>query len=208
MLVNVGDVVHRKDLYPRFNPDPIAVQKYAEDLSVLPPIEINQNNELIDGRHRCLAHIKNKVDEIEAIVIKTDSDAHLLELAIEKNSIHGIQLTQEEKKDNARKIYNATPSKERDEKKKHLSKILSVSERTVRGWLSRIDKDETEKRNKKIFELWMQCYTQQEIAERVGCHKDTVSEICRKMATLPESDKLSRRLRSGFCVKEQLVRLF
>jgi transcriptional regulator with XRE-family HTH domain len=35
----------------------------------------------------------------------------------------------------------------------------------------------------------MACYTQEEIAEVVGCHKDTVSEICRKMAELPKSGK-------------------
>ena len=35
----------------------------------------------------------------------------------------------------------------------------------------------------------IQSHTQEEIAETVGVHKDTVSEICRKMADLPESDK-------------------
>ena len=29
----------------------------------------------------------------------------------------------------------------------------------------------------------------EEIAEVCGCHKDTVSEVCRKMADLPKSDK-------------------
>jgi hypothetical protein len=32
-----------------FETSAVTVQKYAEDLSVLPPIEVNQHNELIGG---------------------------------------------------------------------------------------------------------------------------------------------------------------
>jgi hypothetical protein len=67
--------------------------------------------------------------------------------------------------------------------------VLSVSERTIREWLSRIDKDAKEARDRKIFELWLACWTQEEIAESVGVHKDTADEICRKLANLPKSDK-------------------
>lgn len=52
----VSDITFREDLYPRIETSAITVQKYAEDLDVLPPIEINQNNELIDGWHRWTAH--------------------------------------------------------------------------------------------------------------------------------------------------------
>lgn len=48
----VDAVVFRSDWYPRIETSAVTVQKYAEDLSVLPPIEVNQNNELIDGWHR------------------------------------------------------------------------------------------------------------------------------------------------------------
>jgi len=48
--VAVASVVYREDLYPRIQTSATAVQKYAEDLDVLPPIEVNQRNELIDGR--------------------------------------------------------------------------------------------------------------------------------------------------------------
>ena len=33
------------------------------------------------------------------------------------------------------------------------------------------------------------CHTQQEIAEAVEVHKNTVSEVCRNLADLPKSDK-------------------
>jgi len=34
--ISVSDVVFREDLYPRIERDPRLVQKYAEDLDVLP----------------------------------------------------------------------------------------------------------------------------------------------------------------------------
>ena len=77
----------------------------------------------------------------------------------------------------ARKIYNGTPEKERAAKKQELAKILSVSDRLVRSWLSRIDKDTKAKRNKRIFAAWMACYTQEEIAEKEGFERTTVTKI-------------------------------
>lgn len=171
----VADVVFREDLYPRIETHPVTVQKYAEDLDVLPPIEVNQHKELIDGWHRWTAHKKKEAETIPFIVTETKSDNHLLELAIERNAKHGLQLSREDKRDMARKIYGVTPEKERDEKKKHLAKILSVSDRTIRDWLSRIDKDSKEARNRRIFELWLAGWTQQEIADEVGMKRETLA---------------------------------
>ena len=67
MLIKVIDVVFREDLYPRIETSVSTVQKYAEDLSVLPAIKVNQHNELIDGWHRWTAHKKAKSEEIEVM---------------------------------------------------------------------------------------------------------------------------------------------
>lgn len=182
-------VVFREDLYPRIKHDPITVQKYAEDLDVLPPIEVNQRNELIDGWHRWTAHRKEEAEKIKATVTETASDAQLLELAIERNAAHGLQLSQDDKRDMVRRIYHQTAEREREVKKAQLAKLLSVSERTVRGWLSRIDKDAKEARDRRIFDLWLACHTQEEIAERENLTKSAVSEICSEMADLPKMDK-------------------
>jgi len=187
--IPVGDVTFREDLYPRIKKDPTTVQKYAEDLDVLPPIEVNQDKIIIDGWNRWTAHKKMEAETIAVTVTETESDAHLLELAIERNAAHGLQLSQEDKKDMVRRIYHSTPERERDAKKEHLAKILSVSPRTVRGWLSRIDKDAKEARNRRIFELWMQCWTQEEIAEAVGLTKVAVHEVCSETASLPKLNK-------------------
>lgn len=185
----VDQIVFREDLYPRIETSAVTVQKYAEDLSVLPAIEVNQHNELIDGWHRWTAHKKVKVEDIAVIVTETTGDNHLLELAIERNAAHGLQLSQNDKRDMARKIYHTTPEKERDAKKKHLAKILSVSERTVRDWLSRIDKDSKEARNKRIFDLWLAGWTNTAIAEESGCDEKTVREVIGETADLPKLRK-------------------
>lgn len=185
----LSSVVYRHDLYPRIETSAVTVQKYAEDLDVLPPIEVNQHNELIDGWHRWTAHKKREAATIRAIVTATTSDAHLLELAIERNASHGLQLSQEDKRDMARRIYHASPERDRDEKKKQLAKILSVSDRTVRDWLSRIDKDSKEARNKRIFEMWLACHTQEEIAEAVNVDQATVAREIMQFGNLADSHK-------------------
>ena len=185
----VSEIIYREDLYPRIEKNPITVQQYAEALDVLPPIEINQRNELIDGWHRWTAHKKNNKENIDVEIIQTESDINLLELAIEKNSTHGLQLSQEDKRNMARRIYHVTPNNERKDKKTYLAKILSVPERTIRDWLSRIDKDAKDARNKRIFELWLSCHTQEEIAEREDVSKMEVSRVCNEMAELPKCYK-------------------
>jgi len=185
----VSAVVYRHDLYPRIETSAVTVQKYAEDLSVLPPIEVNQHNELIDGWHRWTAHKKCGAETLPAIITTTASDAHLLELAIERNASHGLQLSQEDKRDMARRIYHATAERDRDEKKKQLAKILSVSDRAIREWLSRVDKDSKDARNKRIFELWLACYTDAEIAAQTDLSEEGVRKITQQMADLPEVGK-------------------
>jgi hypothetical protein len=140
---------------------------------------------LIDGWHRWTAHKKNGAEEIAIIVTNTSNETELLELAIARNAAHGLQLSQEDKRDMARRIYNATPERDRDTKKKHLATVLSVSERTVRDWLSNIDRDSKAARDQRIFDLWMACYSQEEIAAQCGCDRSDVDNFLRKSADLP-----------------------
>lgn len=194
--VLVASVVYREDLYPRIQTNPTTVQKYAEDLDVLPPIELNQRNELIDGWHRWTAHKKNGSEKIKARITPTDSDAQVLELAIERNAVHGLQLSQEDKRDMARRIYAATPERERDAKKATLARILSVSERTIRDWLGRMDKDAKDARDRRIFEMWMACATQEEISSREDLTTQGIGQILKEMADVPKLSKSEQALAS------------
>lgn len=187
--IPTSDVVFRDDLYPRIATSAETVQKYAEDLDVLPPIEVNQNGELIDGWHRWTAHRKCKAETIAVVRTETKSDVDLLELAIERNAAHGLQLSQSDKKTMARRIYAGTADSDRDAAKKRLAAVLSVSERTVRSWLGRIDKDAKAERDARIFEMWLACWTQREIAEEVGLTEEAVRQITQESADLPKLGK-------------------
>jgi C4-dicarboxylate-specific signal transduction histidine kinase len=62
----------------------------------------------------------------------------------------------------------------------------------IRDWLSRIDKDTKEARDQRIFDLWMACHTQEEIAERENIERSTLANIAAEfvqIGKLAEKDK-------------------
>ena len=55
-MIFLDDVVLRDDLDPRFGDrDEDLIEQYADIFDALPPIEINQHGEVIDGWHHFLA---------------------------------------------------------------------------------------------------------------------------------------------------------
>jgi hypothetical protein len=78
---------------------------------------------------------------------------------------------------------------EREAKKEELARLLSVSPETVRKWLARIDKDEKDRRDKRILEMWMQCFTDQEIAEAENLTSQGVGLVLKEMVDLPKLSK-------------------
>lgn len=188
--LELEQVIFRTDLYPRIETRPATVQQYAEALELLPPITVNQHNELIDGWHRWTAHKKAGAKTIKAVVQQTASDRELMLLAVRANAKHGLQLSQADKKDVAKKIYDPD-AKDSGQQKRQLTADLAVSKRTLRGWLARIDKDAKARRDRRIFQMHMACYTQQEIAEAVGCSQPEVTKILSQMAELPDVMKVA-----------------
>lgn len=174
--VPVDTIVFRDDLYPRTAHDPHLIEVYSENLDVMPPIELNQRNELIDGFHRWKAHQMAGLATVEATVTETASDAELLRLACLRNAHHGYQLKRADKQRMARTMYNSVSDEERDELKHELPGILAVTPRTVSRWLSRIDKDILAERRERAFGLWLACHTQEQIAEAVNMPRTTLSD--------------------------------
>jgi DNA modification methylase len=188
--IKVSDVIYREDLYPRIKADPATIQKYADNLEVLPPIEINQNNELIDGYHRWTAHRKAEAETIAAIVTRTSSDVELLALACQRNAAHGLQLNNDDKRKMAIRLYAAGTGME----KNAIADALSVTLRSVTNYLSNIDKQLREERKQKIFDMWLSCHTQEEIAEAVNVTPKTVDnelEVLVNLEKFPKLQKLS-----------------
>lgn len=162
------DIVYRPDLYPRFKPNPAKIQEYAENLDRLPAIEIDQNNILIDGYHRLKAYETVKRDTIPVIVTEVKSEAELERLAVARNSMHGQQLTQDEKKVYAVKWWDVIPVDE-------ICASLSISEKTYQRWTAAKQDQKEEQTKQRIYDMWMRCHTQQEIADAVGEAQQTVA---------------------------------
>jgi DNA modification methylase len=187
--VRISEIVFRNDLYPRLEHNQQKAQEYSENIEYLPPIIVNQHNELIDGKHRFIAHQLADREEIDVEVWQTASDLQLLHFAIKTNSAHGQQLSQSDKKRNAQKLYG---SGERGaEAKKELSQLLSVTIKSINTWVADFDKTEREERKKKIYELWTKCYTAEEIGEVVGLSKQAMDiEVCLILENLPKLGKV------------------
>ena len=169
----VSEIVYREDLYPRINHDPALVQRYAGNLEILPAIEVNQHNELIDGWHRWTAHRKAEAETINVKVTPTKNETEFLKLAIERNSNHGKQLEETDKKSMAIRLYNAGAGESKDE----IARVLSVTVRSVTSYLNDIEKQLREERKQKIFDMWMACHTQDEIADVNGYTQPQVKSI-------------------------------
>ena len=77
-MIALDDVVLRDDLDPRLGErDDDLIAQYADIFDALPPIEINQHKELIDGWHRVRAAEQAKRTEIAYVVVETVDDDDL-----------------------------------------------------------------------------------------------------------------------------------
>ena len=103
--IKIKDITFREDLYPRVNTDPTLIQRYADNIEILPPIEVNQQNIIIDGFHRWTAYKKVEAETINAIATETKSDMEIFSLAIQRNASHGLQLSEKDKEKTAIKLY-------------------------------------------------------------------------------------------------------
>lgn len=183
----LSDVVYREDLYPRIKPDAATIQRYAENLDVLPPIEVNQHNILIDGFHRWTAHRKAEAENIQAVVTETESEAELFALAIRRNAAHGMQMNEQDKRKVAIRLYAAGTGLSKAE----IADTLSVTQRSVTSYLSDVDKQLREERKERIFNLWMEAYTEDEISAETQIPRQTISGLLPKMEELPNSAKVA-----------------
>ena len=196
--ISVSEVVFREDLYPRIEHDPRLVQKYSEDLDVLPPIEVNQHYELIDGWHRWTAYRKIGAETIPVIITQTKSDVEFLSLAIERNAKHGQQLTNTDKRKMAIRLFNSGAGVS---DKAYLAKILSVSQKTIDRYLKETEDRIKVDRDAKIFSMYLSGHTQQEIADAVGISQPSVVE---RSKTLSDLDKCLKPIKIAALFEEAI----
>jgi predicted DNA-binding protein YlxM (UPF0122 family) len=191
--IRLSEIVFDEVVYPRRDHDPALVQKYVEDFAQIEAakryIAVAADMKLLDGKHRWLAvrTLCNGGDrDIQVWVYPVTAAHDQLKLAVKLNSDHGCQLSTSDKQADAKSLYAYGSSYE------EIAEALSVGKRKVTEWLHDVVRDQKEKRDQKIFEMWMSCATMEEIAQAVGCTKETVSQIvkvCQKKFHETKSDK-------------------
>jgi len=159
--VRVEDIKYVKDFYPRGGID----NTYLDLLKLapfesLPPILVNQDMILVDGNHTLtLAKTLGKKEvEVEQEEI---AENDLLKRAVERNAIHGHQLTPGEKRNVILRLYKLG-----FKEVTQLAAIVGVDLTTVNRVTSDLRKEETEARNEKVLDLWLEGYTQESYKKR------------------------------------------
>lgn len=181
----VLDIKKIDKLYPRSEQDTKTIAKYAENLDVLPPIEINQNNILIDGAHRLSAYKHCKKEEIPCIVTQTDTDEDLYLLALQRNASHGLQLSMEDKQRIAVKLCGSVDDNV-------IIKTLSVSRAIYFKWTQHKKEQLDMERDAKVIDLWLKCYTQEKITEITGVPQQTVSDTIKKFTEKSKNGQIGK----------------
>jgi transcriptional regulator with XRE-family HTH domain len=177
VTVDYADIIFDEGIYPRVaGHDPSLVQVYAREIDQIEGagkfISINQENKLLDGRHRHLAYKKNADGRIDFQVkvwrYPVSSPLASLKLACFLQD-KGRALDENDNEENAKKLY-ALGAKQTE-----IAETLSLKPSTISGYLSRTIKEQKERQKKQVYDLWLACHTQEEIAERVGVTHQTVS---------------------------------
>lgn len=182
MKIKTTEIIYREDLYPRFEPNQVMIQRYSESIEHLPSIKLDQHKILIDGFHRWKAFMLAGVDEIPYETVIVESEKELKKLSYQYNSNHGIQLTNEEKKKYAIEMIEDCSIDE-------LKAILSVSRQSIEGWTKNKREDLEKERNRKIIETYLRAWkenTQEKIGEEYKVDKSTINRILLQIPKISE----------------------
>jgi predicted DNA-binding protein YlxM (UPF0122 family) len=189
----LSEIRFNESLYPRKEHNPALVQQYAEILAEIEGrgnfIAVSKDMTLLDGRHRYLAYVKNgdgNLDiKIPVFLYDLESDEDKYAKAIELNSAHGKQLTQEEKMRNARRLYETHhwPVEK-------IAKLVSVRKASVCEWTKAAHEIEKRQQNETIFNMYLACYTADEIGQAVGLSEQTIRD---RIARFPTKEFLGTK---------------
>ena len=165
--IKLSSVIFSQDFYPRKKHDPELAKKYLSNLEEIEArgnyISIAADGTLLDGRHRHIAYTKrhegNLDVEIPVFWYDIAEPKEKFSLAIELNSTHGYQLAEEDKRRCAMDLYGKYRCDLGD-----IAKMVSVRKEKVLEWTKSIRDEEERRENETIFDMWMECYTSEQIA--------------------------------------------
>lgn len=172
-MLPIDQVEFVKELYPRLREDDAAIERYRESLDKLPPIVVARGRVLVDGFHRWQAHRREKVAELEAVDLGNLTDSEIIRESITRNASHGQQLSS---KDKARLAGMLWPTLDKETRVAELAALLSVSDRSVRAWTKDARKVEKDEQRAKAWDMWLDCHTQEAIADELEVSQPTVRE--------------------------------
>ena len=176
----INKIIIPQGLLPRiFGVNEEKVEEYAEAMengAEFPPIKVweklDGTYQVIDGVHRISAYRKLGKEYIEAEIIHgIEDEVDFMEWAIRENLKHGLPLSREDKKEDARRLYI------KGRKPEDIANLFKVSERTVYNWIGDLkqeEKLEKEKLKQKALELKEQGLTVREIAKEIGVDHSTI----------------------------------
>lgn len=184
--IPVGSVRYVKELYPRLQPDDATIDAYRMALDSLPPIVVARDSILVDGYHRWQAYVREGIAYIEAEELGELTDDEIFWQSIERNAVHGKQLTTADKRRIAEQRYETlAPKKATGE----LAARLKVDESTVRRWTKDARAAQEEQRHAAAYDLWLDCLTQEQIAAELDVTHKTIDNWLGNFAQLPEITK-------------------
>ena len=127
----------------------------------MPPIVLNQDKVLVDGRHRMLAVEQANRTEIAYVLVETTDEERLADLIWEANLKHGVQYTRDRRKAYGLKLHK------RNESATVIAIRVGDSVNRVYKWTkAQRDKAKLE-RIQIVIELAADRKTQQDIAQHV-----------------------------------------
>lgn len=179
--INTSAVRFVKELYPRLKPHDDVVERYRDAIESLPPIVVARDGVLVDGYHRWQAHVREGVEQIQAIDLGNLSDAEIVRESIKRNATHGQQLTQADKKRMAGQLWTTLAHLPAAERVKELAELFGVTAKAVRDWTKDERQAEERERKEHAWDLHLDCWSQVQIADEIGVDQKTVSNWLGKM---------------------------
>ena len=181
-VVGVGEVEFVKELYPRLKEDPGVISQYRAAIDKLPPIVLARGHILVDGYHRWQAHKLEGKETISAIDLGNITDIQIVKESLIRNAAHGYQLNVADKKRNADRLYRMLDGSTNN-RYEQIAELLSITPETARKYCQAARQDEKAEQQARAWDLWLDCWTQEGIAEEIGVPQRTISDWLSEFGT-------------------------
>lgn len=186
--VPMSQIVLDETIYPRSGLYPKRVSIFAENMRdgfKIDPIEVQVHPEddsiyrILDGAHRFSAYKQIGTGDIPVHIIALDSVDPLLYAA--QKAIGPLQLTEDEARMTARRVYEKDPRVASVE----IGRAIGRSRRTVDAYIADLRAAIQVRSDLKIYQMWRLGIPQERIALCLGLPQQTISDHLPKMAVLP-----------------------